>query len=102
MEDVFLAHLEMEFPEFKRISASVRGELRRCVEKYLLSVHNRVYQPASDSTDKQKKSSAELCGAVISMNYKKVRSVNISLSDTYRGSVSVGKMFHHLPEETLR
>ncbi|XP_028262925.1 phosphoinositide 3-kinase regulatory subunit 6 [Parambassis ranga] len=46
VEDVFLAHLEMEFPEFKRISASVR--------------------------DKQKKSSGELCGAVISMNYKKV------------------------------
>lgn len=26
MEDVFLTHLEMEFPEFRQISASVRGE----------------------------------------------------------------------------
>uniref|UniRef100_A0A3B4WHG4 Phosphoinositide-3-kinase regulatory subunit 6 n=1 Tax=Seriola lalandi dorsalis TaxID=1841481 RepID=A0A3B4WHG4_SERLL len=27
VEDVFLTHLEMEFPEFRQISASVRGEL---------------------------------------------------------------------------
>ncbi|XP_072239571.1 phosphoinositide 3-kinase regulatory subunit 6 isoform X2 [Leuresthes tenuis] len=46
VEDVFLTHLEIEFPEFRQISASVR--------------------------DKQKKSSGEVCGAVISMNYKKV------------------------------
>ncbi|XP_038569707.1 phosphoinositide 3-kinase regulatory subunit 6 [Micropterus salmoides] len=46
VEDVFLTHLEMEFPEFRQISASVR--------------------------DKQKKSSGEVCGAVVSMNYRKV------------------------------
>lgn len=27
VEDVFLTHLEMEFPEFRQISASIRGEL---------------------------------------------------------------------------
>ncbi|KAM7394064.1 hypothetical protein PAMP_020887 [Pampus punctatissimus] len=47
VEEVFLTHLEMEFPEFKQISASVR--------------------------DKQKqRSSGEICGAVVSLNYKKV------------------------------
>ncbi|XP_044046290.1 phosphoinositide 3-kinase regulatory subunit 6 isoform X2 [Siniperca chuatsi] len=46
VEDVFLTHLEMEFPEFRQISASIR--------------------------DKPKKSSAEACGAVVSMNYRKV------------------------------
>ncbi|KAI3353071.1 hypothetical protein L3Q82_019636 [Scortum barcoo] len=46
VEDVFLTHLEIEFPEFKQISASNR--------------------------DKQKKSSAEVCGAVVSINYRKV------------------------------
>ncbi|KAM4750066.1 phosphoinositide 3-kinase regulatory subunit 6 [Anableps anableps] len=46
VEDVFLTHLEIEFPEFKQIAASVK--------------------------DKYKKSSGEVCGAVISMSYKKV------------------------------
>ncbi|XP_059201221.1 phosphoinositide 3-kinase regulatory subunit 6 isoform X2 [Centropristis striata] len=46
VEDVFLTHLEMEFPEFRQISASIR--------------------------EKPKKSSGELCGAVVSMNYRKV------------------------------
>lgn len=47
VEEVFLTHLEMEFPEFKHILASVR--------------------------EKQKqRSSGEVCGAVVSMNYKKV------------------------------
>lgn len=46
VEDVFLTHLEMEFPEFRQISASIR--------------------------DKPKKSSAEVCGAVVSMNYRKM------------------------------
>ncbi|XP_051240160.1 phosphoinositide 3-kinase regulatory subunit 6 isoform X2 [Dicentrarchus labrax] len=46
VEDVFLTNLEMEFPEFRQISASIR--------------------------DKQKKSSGEVCGAVVSMNYRKV------------------------------
>ncbi|XP_070684601.1 phosphoinositide 3-kinase regulatory subunit 6 [Pempheris klunzingeri] len=46
VEDVFLTHLEMEFPEFRQISASIR--------------------------EKQKKSSGEVCGAVVSMNYRKV------------------------------
>ncbi|XP_008276711.1 phosphoinositide 3-kinase regulatory subunit 6 [Stegastes partitus] len=45
-ETVFLTHLEVDFPEFRQISASVR--------------------------DKQKKSSGEVCGAVVSMNYTKV------------------------------
>lgn len=26
MEDVFLTHLEMEFPEFRQISASIKGK----------------------------------------------------------------------------
>ncbi|XP_029290634.1 LOW QUALITY PROTEIN: phosphoinositide 3-kinase regulatory subunit 6 [Cottoperca gobio] len=46
VEEVFLTHLEMEFPEFRQISASIR--------------------------DKQKKSSGEVCGAVVSLNYRKV------------------------------
>ncbi|XP_070774618.1 phosphoinositide 3-kinase regulatory subunit 6 [Enoplosus armatus] len=46
VEDVFLTHLEVDFPEFRQISASIR--------------------------DKQKKSSGEICGAVVSMNYRKV------------------------------
>ncbi|MED6241014.1 hypothetical protein ATANTOWER_013506 [Ataeniobius toweri] len=58
VEDVFLTHLEIEFPEFKQISASVK--------------------------DKQKKSCGEVCGAVISMNYKKVtlsgRDVDVGIS----------------------
>lgn len=45
-EDVFLTNLEIEFPEFKQIAASVKG--------------------------KQRKNSAEALGAVISINYKKV------------------------------
>ncbi|KAG7242364.1 hypothetical protein INR49_023493 [Caranx melampygus] len=48
VEDVFLTNLEMEFPEFK-ISSSVRGK-----------------------QEKSKKSSGEVAGAVVSMNYKKV------------------------------
>uniref|UniRef100_A0A3Q2Q7M3 Phosphoinositide-3-kinase regulatory subunit 6 n=1 Tax=Fundulus heteroclitus TaxID=8078 RepID=A0A3Q2Q7M3_FUNHE len=58
VEDVFLTHLEIDFPEFKQISASVK--------------------------DKQKKSSGEVCGAVISMNYKKMtlsgRDVDVGIS----------------------
>ncbi|KAM9770672.1 phosphoinositide 3-kinase regulatory subunit 6 isoform 1-T3 [Menidia menidia] len=46
MEDVFLTHLEIEFPEFRHISPSVR--------------------------DKHKRNSGDVCGAVISMNYKKM------------------------------
>lgn len=47
VEDVFLTHLEMGFPEFRQISATLRA-------------------------DKPRRSSGEVCGAVISMNYKKV------------------------------
>lgn len=58
VEDVFLTHLELEFPEFKRTAASVK--------------------------DKQKKSSGEVCGAVISVNYKKMmlsgRDVDVGIS----------------------
>ncbi|XP_054460663.1 phosphoinositide 3-kinase regulatory subunit 6 isoform X2 [Anoplopoma fimbria] len=46
VEDVFLTHLEMELPEFRQISASIK--------------------------EKQKKSSGEVCGAVVSLNYRKV------------------------------
>ncbi|KAK9540005.1 hypothetical protein VZT92_002481 [Zoarces viviparus] len=56
VEDVFLTHLEMEFPEFRQISASVR--------------------------DKQKKSSGEACGAMVSLNYRKV---TLSGRDVDRG-----------------
>ncbi|KAM4604166.1 phosphoinositide 3-kinase regulatory subunit 6 isoform 2-T2 [Polymixia lowei] len=45
-EDVFLSHLEMEFPEFKHSSTLPK--------------------------EKQRKNSAEICGAVVTMNYKKV------------------------------
>ncbi|XP_026159237.1 phosphoinositide 3-kinase regulatory subunit 6 [Mastacembelus armatus] len=54
--DVFLTHLEMEFPEFRQVSASVR--------------------------DKSRRSSGEVCGAVVSMNYKKV---TFSGRDTDKG-----------------
>ncbi|XP_004539330.1 phosphoinositide 3-kinase regulatory subunit 6 [Maylandia zebra] len=47
VEEVFLTHLDMEFPEFRHIIASVRG-------------------------DKHRKSSGEVCGAMVSMNYRKV------------------------------
>ncbi|XP_029992944.1 phosphoinositide 3-kinase regulatory subunit 6 isoform X2 [Sphaeramia orbicularis] len=46
VEDVFLTHLDLEFPEFKQISASVR--------------------------EKQRRSSSEVCGAVVSITYNKV------------------------------
>ncbi|KAK2816859.1 hypothetical protein Q5P01_025050 [Channa striata] len=46
VEDVFLTHLEIEFPEFRQISQSIR--------------------------EKTKRNSSEVCGAVVSMNYKKV------------------------------
>ncbi|KAG7279608.1 hypothetical protein CRUP_011701 [Coryphaenoides rupestris] len=58
VEQVFLSHLEMEFPEFKRISHSVR--------------------------EKQWKNMGGACGAVVSMNYKRVtlsgRDVDTGLS----------------------
>ncbi|KAM3864735.1 phosphoinositide 3-kinase regulatory subunit 6 [Diretmus argenteus] len=59
VEDVFIAHLQMEFPEFKQISASLRGNLVMC-----------------------KKNSAEVCGGVVSINYKKV---TLSGRDVDRG-----------------
>ncbi|CAL8332172.1 unnamed protein product [Lota lota] len=64
VEQVFLSHLEMEFPEFRRISPSVR--------------------------EKQWKNSEEICGAVVSMNYKRVtlsgRDVDTSLSIRMSGA----------------
>ncbi|KAM6940492.1 phosphoinositide 3-kinase regulatory subunit 6 [Xenentodon cancila] len=70
VEDVFLTHLEMEFPEFKKISASIK--------------------------DKHKKSSGEVCGAVVSMKYKKV---TLSGRDVERGlSVRTsGAQIHVIP-----
>ncbi|TNN30028.1 Phosphoinositide 3-kinase regulatory subunit 6 [Liparis tanakae] len=56
VEDVFLTHLEMELPDLRRISSSLR--------------------------DKQKKSSGEVCGPVVSLNYRKdsrIRSNNIKM-----------------------
>lgn len=55
-EDVFLTHLELEFPEFKHISASMK--------------------------EKQKKSSSEICGTMVSISYKKI---TISGRDTDSG-----------------
>uniref|UniRef100_UPI0037E8933A phosphoinositide 3-kinase regulatory subunit 6 isoform X2 n=1 Tax=Semicossyphus pulcher TaxID=241346 RepID=UPI0037E8933A len=46
VEDVFLTHLEIEFPEFRQILPPTK--------------------------DKQRKSSGEACGAVVSMNYRRV------------------------------
>lgn len=58
VEDVFLTHLQLEFPEFRHITMSVR--------------------------EKQKKNSGEVCGAMVSMNYKKVtlsgRDTDVGLS----------------------
>uniref|UniRef100_A0A8C6WK47 Phosphoinositide-3-kinase regulatory subunit 6 n=1 Tax=Neogobius melanostomus TaxID=47308 RepID=A0A8C6WK47_9GOBI len=55
-EDVFLTHLELEFPDFRHISASLK--------------------------EKQKKHSSEVCGAMVSVNYKKV---TLSGRDTDNG-----------------
>ncbi|XP_034544817.1 phosphoinositide 3-kinase regulatory subunit 6 [Notolabrus celidotus] len=46
VEDVFLTHVEVEFPEFRQVMVSMK--------------------------EKQKKSSGEVCGAVVSINYKRV------------------------------
>ncbi|XP_029011904.1 phosphoinositide 3-kinase regulatory subunit 6 [Betta splendens] len=58
VEDVFLTHLELDFPEFKLISPSVKNKTWR--------------------------NSGDVCGAVVSMNYKKVmlsgRDVNKGIS----------------------
>ncbi|XP_054607769.2 phosphoinositide 3-kinase regulatory subunit 6 isoform X2 [Nothobranchius furzeri] len=57
VDDVFLTHLEFEFPEFRQISSSVRDRRKSC---------------------------GEICGAVVSMNYKKVmlsgRDVDVGMS----------------------
>ncbi|XP_027873923.1 phosphoinositide 3-kinase regulatory subunit 6 [Xiphophorus couchianus] len=66
VEDVFLTNLEIEFPEFRHIAASMK--------------------------DKHKKSagSGEVCGAVISMNYKKMtlsgRDVDVGISARTTGA----------------
>ncbi|XP_037545796.1 phosphoinositide 3-kinase regulatory subunit 6 [Nematolebias whitei] len=64
VEDVFLTHLELDFPEFRQISASVRDK---------------------------KKNSGDVCGAVISLNYKKVtlsgRDVDVGISVRTSGAV---------------
>ncbi|XP_041642353.1 phosphoinositide 3-kinase regulatory subunit 6 isoform X2 [Cheilinus undulatus] len=46
VEDVFLTHLEIDFPEFRHILASMK--------------------------EKQRRSSGEVCGAVVSINYRRV------------------------------
>ncbi|KAM9856970.1 phosphoinositide 3-kinase regulatory subunit 6 [Aulostomus maculatus] len=46
VEDVFLTHLEVDFPEFRQVSASL--------------------------TEKPKRGTGDVCGAVVSINYKKV------------------------------
>ncbi|XP_072318551.1 phosphoinositide 3-kinase regulatory subunit 6 [Eucyclogobius newberryi] len=56
VEDVFLTHLEVEFPEFCHMSASIK--------------------------EKPKRYSSEMCGAMVSMNYKKV---TLSGRDTDKG-----------------
>ncbi|XP_020794198.2 phosphoinositide 3-kinase regulatory subunit 6 [Boleophthalmus pectinirostris] len=65
-EDVFLTHLELEFPDFQHISASLK--------------------------EKQKKNSSEVCGAMVSMNYKKV---TLSGRDTDKG-LSLRMMSAHI------
>lgn len=101
VEDVFLTHLEMEFPEFRQISASIRGEsglyvhyfpqfpqiffvcvcflcvctaLHVCVRTLarLCQYKTKLNNMPISQTDKPRRSSAEVCGAVVSMNYKKV------------------------------
>lgn len=100
MEEVFLTHLEMEFPEFKHILASVRGKLGAyvdyfnfincflfvfcmhvcdtqcvCTHTYMDLCTNLFFNIPVSKTEKQKqRSSGEVCGAVVSMNYKKVNS----------------------------
>nr|XP_020466647.1 phosphoinositide 3-kinase regulatory subunit 6-like isoform X2 [Monopterus albus] len=56
VEDVFLTYLDMEFPEFRQISASMK--------------------------DKPRRSSGEVCGAVVTINYK---TVTLSGRDTDKG-----------------
>ncbi|KAK7929925.1 hypothetical protein WMY93_006320 [Mugilogobius chulae] len=56
VEDVFLTHLEVEFPDFRHISASLK--------------------------EKHRKNSTETCGAMVSMNYKQV---TLSGRDTDKG-----------------
>ncbi|CAJ1053615.1 phosphoinositide 3-kinase regulatory subunit 6 [Xyrichtys novacula] len=46
VEEVFLTHLEVEFPEFRQISAAMK--------------------------EKQRKSIGDICGAVVSINYRKI------------------------------
>lgn len=70
VEDVFLTHLQLEFPEFSHLSESLR--------------------------EKQKKSSGEVCGATVSMKYKKV---TLSGRDTDNGlSVKmIGAQIYAIP-----
>ncbi|CAB1344655.1 unnamed protein product [Coregonus sp. 'balchen'] len=49
VEDVFLSHLELDFPEFKQSPATLKA-----------------------MTIKQKKNTGDVCGAVVSVNYTKV------------------------------
>ncbi|KAJ8363460.1 hypothetical protein SKAU_G00122910 [Synaphobranchus kaupii] len=49
VEDVFVAHLEVDFPEFQLLAATLK-----------------------DKSVRQKKNIAEICGAVVSMNYRTV------------------------------
>lgn len=65
-EDVFLTHLELDFPEFRHISASLKEKL--------------------------KKNSTEVCGPVVSINYKKV---TLSGRDTDTG-LSMRMMNAHI------
>ena len=85
MEEVFLTHLEIEFPEFRHISASLKGEYVNrsffyvhcfscmCVHTCLLYWCTMKFNnmPVSQ-TDKPKKSSGEVRGAFVSIIYKKV------------------------------
>lgn len=73
VEEVFLTHLDMEFPELSHIAAAVKGDvsLSTCVA---VSLNLSVITTASPYTDKQKKSSGEAVGAVLSLNYRKASS----------------------------
>lgn len=85
VEDVFLTHLGMEFSEFRQISQSIKGELiihehyfpnvvsGLCTNLRLYPYTTKFNSLPVSAADKHKRGSGEICGAVISLNYRKVR-----------------------------
>ncbi|KAG9350477.1 hypothetical protein JZ751_026840 [Albula glossodonta] len=59
VEDVFVSHLDIDFPEFRLLTATLK-----------------------EASIRQKKNMAEICGAVVSINYRKdpkIRTCNIKI-----------------------